>query len=196
MTDSTVPPADGATSEPRPSRVERRSRIIGTKRAFRAVKAQHGADRTAIEKFANQLTTVASSTPFLLLHIVWFLVWITWNVGLLPYEKFDPFPFGLMTMVVSLEAIFLSIFVLMAQNRESAIAELREEVTLQVNLRMEEEVTKTLQLVSGLYRRMGYELADDPELREMLQPLDAAAIEKELMEQIQSVAAFSRSVKE
>ena len=196
MTDSTVPPADGATSEPRPSRVERRSRIIGTKRAFRAVKAQHGADRTAIEKFANQLTTVASSTPFLLLHIVWFLLWIAWNVGLLHYEKFDPFPFGLLTMVVSLEAIFLSIFVLMAQNRESAIAELREEVTLQVNLRMEEEVTKTLQLVSGLYRRMGYELADDPELREMLQPLDAAAIEKELMEQIQSVAAFSRSVKE
>ena len=197
MTDSPVPPAAAAaaTPEPRPSRVERRSRIIGTKRAFRAVKAQHGADRTAIEKFANQLTTIASSTPFLLLHIVWFLIWITWNVGLLHYERFDPFPFGLLTMVVSLEAIFLSIFVLMAQNRESAIAELREEVTLQVNLRMEEEVTKTLQLVSGLYRRMGYELADDPELREMLQPLDAAAIEKELMEQIQSVAAFSRSVK-
>ena len=198
MTDSPVSPAAAAaaaTPEPRPSRVERRSRIIGTKRAFRAVKAQHGADRTAIEKFANQLTTIASSTPFLLLHIVWFLLWITWNVGLLHYERFDPFPFGLLTMVVSLEAIFLSIFVLMAQNRESAIAELREEVTLQVNLRMEEEVTKTLQLVSGLYRRMGYELADDPELREMLQPLDAAAIEKELMEQIQSVAAFSRSVK-
>ena len=197
MTDSPVPPAAAAaaTPEPRPSRVERRSRIIGTKRAFRAVKAQHGADRTAIEKFANQLTTIASSTPFLLLHIVWFLIWITWNVGLLHYERFDPFPFGLLTMVVSLEAIFLSIFVLMAQTRESAIAELREEVTLQVNLRMEEEVTKTLQLVSGLYRRMGYELADDPELREMLQPLDAAAIEKELMEQIQSVAAFSRSVK-
>ena len=195
MTDPHLQPPDDSTAAPRPSRVERRSRIIGTKRAFRAVKAQHGADRTAIEKFANQLTTVASSTPFLLLHIVWFLIWIPWNTGLLGFHEFDPFPFGLLTMIVSLEAIFLSIFVLMAQNRESAIAELREEVTLQVNLRMEEEVTKTLQLMAGLYRRLGHELADDPELREMLQPLDAAAIEKELMEQIKSVAAFAKTAK-
>src|SRR5690349_24242941 len=87
-------------------------------------------------------------------------------------------------MVVSLEAIFLSIFVLMSQNRESAIAELREEVTLQVNLRMEEEVTKTLQLVAGLYTRLGYRMGEDAELHDMLQPLDASAIEAELIAQI------------
>lgn len=195
MTESSEQPTGDDLASPRQSRVERRSRVIGTKRAFRSLKAHHGANRTAIEKFANRLTTIASSTPFLLVHIVWFLFWITWNTGLLGWDRFDPFPFGLLTMIVSLEAIFLSIFVLMAQNRESAIAELREEVTLQVNLRMEEEVTKTLQLVSGLYRRMGYELADDPELREMLQPLDAVAIEKELMEQIRAVDAFARAVK-
>ena len=67
-------------------------------------------------------------------------------------------------MVVSLEAIFLSIFVLMAQKRESAIAELREELALQVNLRIEEEMTKTLQLVAGLYTRLGHRVAEDPEL--------------------------------
>ncbi len=75
-------------------------------------------------------------------------------------------------MVVSLEAIFLSIFVLMAQQRESAIAELREELSLQVSLRVEQEVTKTLQLVAGLYTRMGHRVSDDPELHHMLQPLD------------------------
>ena len=102
---------------------------------------------------------------------------------------FDPFPFGLLTMIVSLEAIFLSIFVLMAQKRESAIAELREELTLQVNLRIEEEVTKTLQLVAGLYTRLGHRVGEDPELRAMLRPLDVEGIERDLLEQIEAATA-------
>ena len=89
-------------------------------------------------------------------------------------------------MVVSLEAIFLSIFVLMAQQRESAIAELREELSLQVSLRVEQEVTKTLQLVAGLYTRMGHRVSDDPELHHMLQPLDVQGIERDLLEQIEA----------
>jgi uncharacterized membrane protein len=87
-------------------------------------------------------------------------------------------------MIVSLEAIFLSIFVLMTQGRESAIAELREELTLQVNLRIEEEVTKTLHLVAGLYTRLGHTIGEDPELRQMLRPLDPELIEKEVTDQL------------
>ena len=173
---------------------ERRSRVIGTRRAFRAIKAEHTAELRPLERVANMLTRWASSTPFLVLHIIWFTLWIGYNslyVGqlLFGFEPFDPFPFGLLTMVVSLEAIFLSIFVLLSQSRESAIAELREELNLQVNLRIEEEVTKTLQLVAGLYTRLGYHIAEDPELREMLQPLDAKAIELQLIEQMRGAAA-------
>jgi uncharacterized membrane protein len=91
-------------------------------------------------------------------------------------------------MIVSLEAIFLSIFVLIGQGREAAIAELREELTLQVNLRIEAEVTKTLQLVAGLYTRMGYRFAQDEELKEMLQELDSEAMERQLLEQIRRVS--------
>jgi uncharacterized membrane protein len=91
-----------------------------------------------------------------------------------------------LTTIVSLEAIFLSIFVLMTQGRESRIGELREELTLQVNLRMEEEVTKTLHLVAGLYSRLNLQLAEDPELRAMLEPLDPKRIEDDLAEQIQA----------
>jgi uncharacterized membrane protein len=149
-----------------------------------ALKAAHSAERTMMERFADTLIRVASSTPFLALHVLWFAVWIPWNMGLLPVEPFDPFPFGLLTMIVSLEAIFLAIFVLIGQNKEAAIAELREELTLQVNLRMEAEVTKTLQLVAGLYTRLGYQVADDEELREMLQTLDTQSIERELTAQI------------
>lgn len=168
--------------------VERRRRRAGVNRAFRAVKAQHAAELTVIERIAHRLTGLASSPPFLLGHVVWFAGWILWNTGALGLRPFDPYPFGFLTMVVSLEAIFLSIFVLMSQNREAAIAELREEVMLQVNLRMEEEITKTLQLVSGLYGRLGYRIGEDDELVEMLQPLDALAIERELLEQIRECA--------
>ena len=107
------------------------------------------------------------------------------NTGHLGIPPFDPFPFGLLTMIVSLEAIFLAIFVLLAQSLESAVAELREEVSLQVILRMEEEVTKTLQLVAGLYARLGHQVGVDAELREMLGPLDPDRIERDLIEQIE-----------
>ena len=114
------------------------------------------------------------------------------NSGAFGLEPFDPFPFGLLTMIVSLEAIFLTIFVLMVQSRESAVEELREEVSLQVLLRMEEEVTKTLQLVSGLYARLGQTVGEDAELREMLGPLDPEDIERDLIEQIENARRTGR----
>jgi uncharacterized membrane protein len=145
-----------------------------------------------MQAIADQLNELASSPRFLAVHALWFAIWILWNVGLLGLRPFDPFPFGLLTLVVSLEAIFLSIFILMAQKRESAIAELREELGLQVNLRIEEEVTKTLQLVTGLYTRLGHRTGEDPELHDMLQPLDIVSIERELLEQIAAAAAARR----
>ena len=158
---------------------------VGTTSARHSLAAQHAAQRSMIERIADRLTRIAASTLFLVLHVAWFLAWILSNTGAFGRRPFDPFPFGLLTMIVSLEAIFLSIFVLMAQSRESAVAELREEVSLQVVLRMEEEVTKTLQLVAGLYARLGHQVSIDAELREMLGPLDPDTIEKDLIEQIQ-----------
>jgi uncharacterized membrane protein len=172
-------PIDGTSAE-------RRKRRYVANLAFGAIKAQHAAHRSPLERFVDRLNLVASSTPFLVFHVIWFAGWILWNVGFLNLHPFDPYPFGLMTMIVSLEAIFLSIFVLMAQQRESAIAELREELGLQVSLRVEQEVTKTLQLVAGLYTRMGHQVSDDPELHRMLQPLDVRGIERDLLQQIEA----------
>src|SRR5213075_2906520 len=180
--------ADGSIDDPQ----DRRRRRMVANRAFGAIKTQHAAELSRIEAAADWLNQVAASTPFLVFHVLWFLVWMTWNTGRLGLTPFDPFPFGLLTMVVSLEAIFLSIFVLMAQQRESSIAELREEIALQVGLRLEEEVTKTLQLVAGLYTRLGLKLGEDPELHQMLQPLDVAAIERELLLQIATAAQMRR----
>jgi len=180
--DATATPAVDLTGGD--DRPDRRRRRVVVNRAFGAIKAQHRAERTLMETLAETLNNAASSTPFLVTHALWFAGWVLWNTGVLGLEPFDPFPFGLLTMVVSLEAIFLTIFVLMAQKRDSSIAELREEMSLQVELRLEEEVTKTLQLVAGLYTRLGHKVGEDPELLEMLQPLDIERIERELVLQI------------
>ena len=185
-TGSTSAAGIGASDDGRAPVPDRRSRSVDTSRASRSIKARHAADRTRIEFLADRLTAIASSARFLVAHVVWFGGWILWNSGLLGLEPVDPFPFGLLTMIVSLEAIFLSIFVLMAQSREASIAELREEITLQVILRSEEEVTKTLQLVAGLYGRLGQQIGADAELADMLKPLDAERIERVLIDQIES----------
>lgn len=161
---------------------------VGT---MRAIKAAHAQDRRPFERFGDFISRHAGSAGSIIFHLLWFGIWIIVNMGFTPIEPFDPFPFGLLTMIVSLEAIFLSIFVLMTQNRESHIAEVREELTLQVILRMEAEVTKTLQLVAGLFTRMGHTIGEDPELREMLQPLKPAEMEKEILQQIREAMMSS-----
>jgi uncharacterized membrane protein len=183
MTDDAKPRRSKAIDDMSP---ERRKRRYVANLAFGAIKAQHAAHRSLLERFVDRLNEIASSVWFLVAHVVWFAFWILWNSGAIGTHAFDPYPFGFLTMVVSLEAIFLSIFVLMAQKRESAIAELREELGLQVSLRVEQEVTKTLQLVAGLYTRLGHRVSDDPELRHMLQPLDVRGIERDLLEQIEA----------
>jgi uncharacterized membrane protein len=185
-----APPPDDAL--PVADRVDRRRQRMVVNRAFRAIKAQRAAERTWIAGIAEWLNTHASSTPFLVVHAIWFTGWVLWNTGSLGLPAFDPYPFGLLTMIVSLEAIVLSIFVLMAQKRESAIAELREEMSLQVAVRLEQEVTKTLQLVAGLYTRLGHKVGEDAELLEMLQPLDLQAIERELILQIETAAQMRK----
>ena len=129
-TNSAAPPDDRRRHSP--------SRRAGTHQARRSLAAHHAAQRSSIERIADALTRGAASTPFLVFHVVWFAAWVLVNTGAVGVRPFDPFPFGLLTLIVSLEAIFLAIFVLMAQSRESAVAELREEVSLQVVLRMEE----------------------------------------------------------
>ena len=182
QSDETAPPTESQKSTLSAERRMRRSAGINT--AFRAIKAQHSANRTSMEILADRMIGVASATPFLVIHALLFVAWIVWNIPGVPLPHFDPYPYGMLTTIVSLEAIFLSIFVLMTQSRESKIGELREELTLQVNLRVEEEVTKTLHLVAGLYSRLGLKLADDPELKAMLEPLDPKRIEEDLAEQI------------
>lgn len=90
------------------------------------------------DRVADAITTFAGSLNFVYIHSVWFGVWILLNVGLLGAAlEFDKFPFGLLTMIVSLEAIFLSTFVMVSQNRQAARADIRSELDFETNLRAE-----------------------------------------------------------
>lgn len=152
---------------------------------FRSFEAQSLRSRSILTQLADDLTAICGSTKFLLVHIVWFTIWIGINTGLLPkIQPFDPFPFGLLTMVVSLEAIFLAIFILVSQNRQSYVNSLREEVHLRINLIAEDEITKALEVLAELRKHLGVK-KDDPELDEMLKRIDTNYLEQLVMEEIE-----------
>ncbi|MEK7471833.1 MAG: DUF1003 domain-containing protein [Patescibacteria group bacterium] len=157
--------------------VEERRKVI------KSFKAKADAKRTVAEKFADVLTAKFGTVTFLLLNAAWFTVWIVINTRLTPINDFDPFPFGLLTMIVSLEAIFLAIIVLISQNREARIGELREEVELQISTLAEGETTKLISLMLILLEKQGIKV-DDPELKAMLKPMDTAKLESDLEKEL------------
>ena len=125
--------------------------------------------RTAMslgDRFADLATAFSGSVLFVVLHAAWFGAWIALNT--LPgIGHFDPFPFGFLTLIVSLEAIFLSTFVLISQNRQAQAADRRAKVDLQVNVIAEQEVTKLLQMVTDIHEHLDIGSADDPVLDQM-----------------------------
>lgn len=152
---------------------------------FKSFEAKSLRGRSLLTQLSDDLTEICGSTPFLIFHIILFSSWILVNTGIIPGAiPFDPFPFGLLTMVVSLEAIFLAIFILVSQNRSSLVNTLREEVHLRVNLIAEEEITKTLEVLAEIRKAVGIKKAD-PELEEMLQRTDTGYIERLILHQIE-----------
>jgi uncharacterized membrane protein len=116
--------------------------------------------RTRVQKVADWIAEFSGSVSFLLLHIVFFAVWILLNLSAVPGAPlFDPFPFGLLTMVVSLEAIILSVFVLLSQNRQSAKDRIRSDVEYGVNLKAELEVAHLHEKVDRLSAETASRLA-------------------------------------
>lgn len=134
--------------------------------------------RPFIIKIADRLTSFFGSIPFLIINLIFFVCWILFN-------KNDPFPFPLLTTVVSLEAIFLTIVVLISQQRQSHVATIREELDMQVNKYSEREITKILNIIKLIAEKQGIKL-DDKELDEMLNELELGYIEKKLEEQLTS----------
>ncbi len=159
--------------------------VVRRRNTIKSFKAKANASRSTTDKIADFLTESFGTVFFLLLNAIFFAIWIVWNTGLVPAMPIiDPFPFGLLTMVVSLEAIFLAIIVLISQNREARIAELREEVELYINTYAENEITKMMYLQTLLLEKNGIDLSKDEDLQAMLKTLESDKIEKELQKQL------------
>jgi CRP/FNR family cyclic AMP-dependent transcriptional regulator len=110
-------------------------------------------NRTLTMKIVDTISDFSGSLPFLWIHLLIFFAWISLNVGPLSHNtlgRFDPFPFGLLTMVVSLEAIVLSVFVLLSQNRQAARDRVRNEIEYEVNLKAELEVAQLHEVIDDL----------------------------------------------
>jgi uncharacterized membrane protein len=119
------------------------------------------------ERIAQSMTNFAGSLPFVYLHALVFGLWILVNVEWLPVmPAFDP-SLVILAMVASVEAIFISTFVLISQNRMAALADQRADLDLQISLLGEHEITKIMSLVAEIAQRMDIPAANDPELGEL-----------------------------
>jgi len=136
-------------------------------RALVAHRQEEQVNRNRQERIADAVTAFTGSMRFVYIHLLMFGLWIFINLGWLPIiPKFDP-SFVVLAMVASVEAIFLSTFVLISQNRMAALADKRADLDLQVSLLAEHEVTRLITLVAAMAERMGIDQARDPELTEL-----------------------------
>ncbi|MFN2540493.1 MAG: DUF1003 domain-containing protein [Mycobacteriales bacterium] len=103
----------------------------------RSEKAVWASVRQVQDEITDAITAFAGSLSFVYIHVGWFALWVLLNVGAFGLSAFDRFPFGLLTLIVSLEAIFLSTFVMISQNRQAARADVRSELDFETNLRSE-----------------------------------------------------------
>ncbi len=126
-------------------------------------------DRRWSDRLADAIATFSGTITFALLHLVWFALWAVVNTRLIPgIPAFDPYPFQLLAMIVSLEAVLLSTFVLIKQNRMGLRADRRSHLDLQINLLAEKEVTKVIQMLERISARLGAsEEVVDAEAREL-----------------------------
>jgi uncharacterized membrane protein len=154
--------------------VDRNIRVIDDYRA------EIEKERTLTDRLADWITHWAGSMLFVYVHVAWFAVWVLTNLDIFGWRPFDPFPFGLLTTIVSLEAIFLSTFVLVSQNRQAQLADRRSELDLQVNLLAEYEMTRVLTLVDAIARKLDIAECDDEELMELKEDVKPEELLQEL----------------
>jgi uncharacterized membrane protein len=141
--------------------------------------------RTFSERVGDVATRVMGSIGFVVFHLLLFGFWFTVNLGLTPLPAFDPFPFGILTLIVSAEGVLLAIFVLISQNRMSRQANHRAHLNLQINLLNEQETTKLLQKVQSIVDRLGIEdPTRDPDIGRLAEDTHLEVLAEELRKKL------------
>jgi uncharacterized membrane protein len=143
--------------------------------------------RSKAEQISDWIAWKAGSGPVLALHVVWFGAWVAANVGMIPgIRSFDPFPFPFLTMTVSLEAIFLALFVLASQNRLARQTDKRSHLDLQINLLAERETTAVLQLLQDIAQHLGVQTSLTPQqLGDLIKKTDLRRLTHQMEELVE-----------
>jgi uncharacterized membrane protein len=157
-------------------------------RAVAALQAKAQRRRTHAQRIGDTITVFASRESSVAVHIIWFAVWILINTGHTFVKPFDSFPFTLLTTIVSLEAIFLTLFVLASENRLTQDADRRGQLDLQVNLLAEQEMTLVLRMLKEICEHLDLrdtiasdkfrELAKRTDVSELAEQLETCQVEE------------------
>jgi len=139
-------------------------------RTILRLRAQSALQRSFQERLADGITGFSGRLGFVYLHALWFGAWLLLNTGWFGIRPFDPYPYGLLTMIVSLEAIFLSTFVLISQNRLSEESDRRADLDLHIGLLTEAELTRVLKMLRAIQDKLGIVCQDETELADLELP--------------------------
>jgi uncharacterized membrane protein len=152
------------------------SPVLRNVKTIAELEAQSSASRSALDRLSDRVSDFASSPSFLMIHIAWFAGWVLGNA--IAKKPLDPYPFTFLTFLVSLEAIFLTSFVLISQKHLERQSHRRAALDLQINLLAEQEMTTVLRAVSAIAAHLGVsEVRDDEEeLKELVESTDVMAI--------------------
>jgi uncharacterized membrane protein len=141
--------------------------------------------RTRSERVSDVFTRYMGSIGFVVFHLLLFGIWFAVNLELTPFPVFDPFPFGILTLIVSAEGVLLAIFVLISQNRMSRQANHRAHLNLQISLLAEQETTKLLQKVQSIVDRLGIQdPTQDPDIRRLSEDTHLEVLAEELRKKL------------
>ena len=153
--------------------------------------------RSTAEQVSDWIVRTAGSGPVLVLHVLWFGWWGVANMGLIRgVQPFDHFPFPFLTMIVALEAIFLTLFVLASQNRLARQADKRSHLNLQVDLLAEREMTAVLQLLQDIARHLDVRTTETPEqLQDLIKKTDVQRLTNRMEELAEPTIASDRAMK-
>jgi uncharacterized membrane protein len=175
---------DNSAKQPAASVEQRRKGMTElTRRNLAAVKKiseQLASERTASDIAIDNITAFCGSKVFIWIHLAWYGAWVAWNVLAPEAARFDKYPFNFLTLTVSLEAIFLSTFILITQNRQARLADLRSNLDLQINLLGEAENTKMLSMLQAIQEKLGISCEADDELAEMEQQLETEMLAQQI----------------
>jgi uncharacterized membrane protein len=140
--------------------------------------------RSRGERISDTFVGAMGTLGFVVGHATVFLAWVAVNLGFIPFLRpFDPFPFGILTLIVSAEGVFLALFILISQNRMTRVADHRAHLNLQISLLAERESTRLLQILRAIAGHLGASI-DDPETERLAQHTHVQTLARELDEKL------------